>query len=130
MCADWREQTLIIFSWLNISSVFNYECLYAQDNCLFDLQKTNKTETNKHQTDKQKRKNRLFKWYHVSFIGCLSLVHAVFLEHSNAYAVCLETEEKSTWEPKLLSTVVPLFLNKGKSAVSPGTWLRNKNHNI
>lgn len=28
---------------------------------------------------------------------------------------------KSTWEPKLLSTVVPLFLKKGKSAMSPET---------
>jgi len=31
----------------------------------------------------------------------------------------LETEEKSTWETKLLATELPLFLKKGKSATSP-----------
>lgn len=96
--ADWRKQTLLIFSWQNFSSVFNYECLYAQDNCLFDLQETNKTQnqnkTNKTQINRQNPKIRLLKLYHVSFIACPSFVHAVFLEHSNARAVCLETEEK------------------------------------
>lgn len=121
----WLKRTNTSFiSWQNFSSVFNYEC-YMLRTTVYLIYKQNKAKQNKlnktkTQTNKQDNYTFISCFFHcTSIFGLYNFLGKQFMQ----FAWKLRKKYMGT---KTSFNSGSLFPKKGKSAMSPGTWLRKK----